>query len=110
METLSPALVFVRAILYPIAGFMLLTMAFSANNRNKAIMFRTHILIAILLFILGAMAAVRLIYDDNVIISNIGNVAITPLLIILIVNSARLAVREEKNFIRSIKEQKNERC
>jgi len=100
---LAYLLVFIRAILYPVVAFLLLVFAYS-GNRKKAKMFGTHILIASMFMILGLMAVVRLALDSSQIITNIGNFVITPMLVLLGLNLARHAVREEKSLIAKAKE------
>lgn len=105
METVSFILVYIRSILYPIIAFLLLVAAFSAN-RIHAKMFRIVILISCIFMILGIMAAVRLVYNSTEIISNIGNFTLTPLLTLLGVFLVRMALGEEKRFIKEMKKMK----
>lgn len=103
METLSQLLVFVRSILYPVIGFLLLVMAYSANNRHNAKAFSVHLLTSVLFFILGLMTIVRITIDSTQTINNIGNYAITPVLVALGITLVRMALAEEQKYIQDTK-------
>jgi hypothetical protein len=103
MELINFYLVVLRAFLYPLISFMICVVAYSTNNRHHARLFRIHLMTAVIFAILGAMAMIRAILNDDQMISALGNYLITPILILYVINLAKIAIGEERNYVREMK-------
>lgn len=103
MSDLAFTLTLIRAFLYPLSVYFILTMAFSTNNRNRARVFTIHVLTAVIFSILGLMTLVRLFFDSESTISNLGNYAITPVLIVFVASLIKFSIQEEKRYVKETK-------
>ncbi|CAK0759972.1 membrane hypothetical protein [Gammaproteobacteria bacterium] len=110
VSALITAALFLRLIMYPLIGFGLLTLAFSANKAQITISYRLHIALAMLFFTLGIMAMLSYIGkgpDTLWWVERIKDVFVTPILMVVLAYNWIAVTRTEKNFIQKAKEKLN---